>query len=137
MHSGYGHLTGHSRMLNGQGRFPGTYIVEEIQGSHADPAVGVQSQQLANEDVVAAMTWLRGQKVVDTNRVESRDAPSEAFRPFWLPKRDLVRVLSLLLDQRQNLGATWRDFGAVFDEVAEVRISLSRKWASPARLGSA
>jgi dienelactone hydrolase len=53
----------------GQGRSPGTYIMEEIQGSHADPAAAVQAQQVANDDVVAAMTWLRTQKVVDANRI--------------------------------------------------------------------
>jgi dienelactone hydrolase len=43
--------------------------MEEIQGSQTDPAVAVKLQQLANEDVVAAMTWLRAQNVVDTNRI--------------------------------------------------------------------
>jgi carboxymethylenebutenolidase len=54
---------------HGQGRSPGTYIMEEIQASHADPATSVQSQQVANEDVVAAMTWLRAQEVVDADRI--------------------------------------------------------------------
>jgi carboxymethylenebutenolidase len=53
----------------GQGRSPGTYIMEEIQESHADTTVAVQAQQVANEDVVAAMTWLRSQKEVDPDRI--------------------------------------------------------------------
>jgi dienelactone hydrolase len=54
---------------SGQGRSPGTYIMDEMEGSRANPAAAVQAQQAANEDVVAAMTWLRAQKEVDTNRI--------------------------------------------------------------------
>jgi carboxymethylenebutenolidase len=53
---------------SGQGKSPGTYIMEEILGSRSGPAA-VQAQQAANDDVVAAMTWLRAQKQVDTNRI--------------------------------------------------------------------
>jgi dienelactone hydrolase len=52
----------------GQGRSPGPYIMGEIH-SHGGPAGAVQAQQLANEDVVAAMNWLRSQKEVDSNRI--------------------------------------------------------------------
>ncbi len=53
----------------GQGRSPGAYIMDEIQERRADPTVAVQAQQVANEDVVSAMTWLRSQKEVDADRV--------------------------------------------------------------------
>ena len=53
----------------GQGRSPGTYIMDEIQGSQADPAVAVQQQEMANQDVVAALMWLSRQKEVDSNRI--------------------------------------------------------------------
>src|ERR1700730_9440502 len=42
--------------------------MEEIEG-HADPFAAVQAQQVANQDVVAAMAWLRMQKEVDVNRI--------------------------------------------------------------------
>jgi carboxymethylenebutenolidase len=51
----------------GQGRSPGPYIMDEIRGHGGTAAV--QAQQLANEDVIAAMTWLLAQKEVDRNRV--------------------------------------------------------------------
>jgi len=53
---------------SGQGKSPGNYIMEEIQGSRSGQAA-VQAQQVANDDVAAAMTWLRAQKQVDTNRI--------------------------------------------------------------------
>jgi len=52
---------------HGQGRSPGLYIMDEIH-AHGGTAA-VQAQQLANEDVVAAMNWLRAQNEVDKNRV--------------------------------------------------------------------
>jgi dienelactone hydrolase len=42
--------------------------MQEIEESHNELAA-VQLQQVANEDVVAAMTWLRAQNEVDTNRI--------------------------------------------------------------------
>jgi len=53
---------------SGQGRSPGSYVMEEIEGKR-DPFIAVQVQQKANEDVVAAMSWLRDQREVDTNRI--------------------------------------------------------------------
>jgi carboxymethylenebutenolidase len=53
----------------GQGRSPGTYIMDEIRAGHADPTAVVHWQQVANEDVIAALTWLRAQKEVDPNLV--------------------------------------------------------------------
>lgn len=53
----------------GQGRSPGAYIMEEIRESGANPVAAVQAQRVANEDVVAAITWLRVQKEVDPNRI--------------------------------------------------------------------
>lgn len=52
----------------GQGKSPGAYIMDEIRRSH-DEFAAVQFQQEANQDVVAAMTWLRAQKEVDANRI--------------------------------------------------------------------
>jgi len=52
----------------GQGKSSGPYIMDEIRRSR-DPSIAVQLQDLANEDVVAAMTWLRTQKEVDPNRI--------------------------------------------------------------------
>lgn len=54
---------------HGQGRSPGIYIMDEIQGSHGVPNVAVQAQEVANQDVVAALTWLRARREVDPNRV--------------------------------------------------------------------
>jgi len=54
---------------HGQGRSPGIYIMDEIRGSHAGPTGVVQAQEVANKDVVAAMTWLRALKQVDPNLV--------------------------------------------------------------------
>jgi len=42
--------------------------MDEIRGAH-DNFVAVQLQQTANEDVVAALNWLRTQKQVDPNRI--------------------------------------------------------------------
>jgi hypothetical protein len=70
----------------GQGRSPGAYIMEGIQGIRGDPAAAVQSQEVANEDVVAAMTWLRAQKKSIRIALSFRDAPLEAFRLSSLQK---------------------------------------------------
>jgi carboxymethylenebutenolidase len=51
----------------GQGRSPGPYIMDEIRG--ARPIAAVQAQQTANEDVVAAMNWLKTQPEVDASRI--------------------------------------------------------------------
>jgi len=51
----------------GQGRSPGPYIMYEIRRSGPDGAVRLQ--ETANEDVVAAMQWLRSQPQVDANRI--------------------------------------------------------------------
>jgi dienelactone hydrolase len=52
----------------GQGRSPGPYIMDEIHAD-GDPTVAVQAQQTANEDVVAAMQWLKTRPEVDTSRI--------------------------------------------------------------------
>ncbi len=52
---------------SGQGKSPGTYIMDKIHGGNQLAAV--QAQETANEDVVAAMQWLRAQKEVDTSRI--------------------------------------------------------------------
>ena len=52
----------------GQGRSPGPYIMDKIHAG-GGPAVAVQAQQAANEDVVAAMRWLKTRPEVDTNRI--------------------------------------------------------------------
>jgi len=52
----------------GQGRSPGPYIMDEIH-SGVSPAAAAQTQQAANEDVVAAMNWLKTQPAVDANRI--------------------------------------------------------------------
>lgn len=52
----------------GQGRSPGPYIMDEIRGPGGRIAV-VQAHQSANEDVVAAMNWLKIQPEVDPNRI--------------------------------------------------------------------
>jgi dienelactone hydrolase len=51
----------------GQGRSPGLYIMDEIH--HGGATAAVQAQQDANEDVVAAMNWLKTQPEVDANRI--------------------------------------------------------------------
>jgi dienelactone hydrolase len=43
--------------------------MEGIQGSRGDPSAAVQSQEVANEDGVAAMTLASCPKEVDTNRI--------------------------------------------------------------------
>jgi len=53
----------------GQGRSPGPYIMDEIHAARGVPTGAVQAQQTANEDVVAAMGWLKTQPEVDPNRV--------------------------------------------------------------------
>jgi len=52
----------------GQGRSPGPYVMDEIR-SHPGSQAAVQAQEDANEDVVAALKWLRAQKEVDPNRI--------------------------------------------------------------------
>lgn len=52
----------------GQGKSPGPYILDEIRGS-GTPLAAVQAQEAANEDVVAAMNWLRAQPEVDASRI--------------------------------------------------------------------
>ena len=52
----------------GQGRSPGPYIMDEIR-SHQGLLAAVQAQQDANDDVVAALKWLRAQKQVDPSRI--------------------------------------------------------------------
>src|SRR5215469_12917931 len=52
----------------GQGKSPGPYIMDEIRGSGTSLAA-VQAQEAANEDVVAAMNWLKKQPEVDTSRI--------------------------------------------------------------------
>src|SRR5215469_7975091 len=52
----------------GQGKSPGPYIMDEIRGSGTSLAA-VQAQEAANEDVVAAMNWLKRQPEVDTSRI--------------------------------------------------------------------
>src|SRR5215469_5425168 len=51
----------------GQGRSPGPYIMDEIRDG--GPLLAVRAQQVANDDVVAAMAWLRTQPEVDANRI--------------------------------------------------------------------
>jgi carboxymethylenebutenolidase len=52
----------------GQGRSPGPYIMDEIRGGRGS-MLAVQAQQAANEDVVAAMNWLKTQAEVDASRI--------------------------------------------------------------------
>jgi dienelactone hydrolase len=52
----------------GQGKSPGTYIMDTIRGA-GNPLAAVQAQRAANEDVVAAMEWLKAQPEVDAKRV--------------------------------------------------------------------
>src|SRR5215469_14255158 len=51
----------------GQGRSPGPYIMDEIRSGES-PVLAARAQQVANEDVVAAMNWLRTQPEVDASR---------------------------------------------------------------------
>jgi dienelactone hydrolase len=51
----------------GQGKSPGVYIMDEIHNGGSTAAV--QAQQDANEDVVAAMNWLKTQPEVDASRI--------------------------------------------------------------------
>jgi dienelactone hydrolase len=51
----------------GQGRSPGVYIMDKIHQGGSTAAV--YAQQDANEDVVAAMNWLKAQPEVDANRI--------------------------------------------------------------------
>jgi len=52
----------------GQGKSPGPYIMDEIRGG-IGPTAAVRAQQVANEDVVAAVNWLRAQPEVDASRI--------------------------------------------------------------------
>ena len=52
----------------GQGRSPGPYIMDEIRSQRGSTAA-VEAQQTANEDVVAAMNWLKAQPEVDASRI--------------------------------------------------------------------
>ena len=66
---------------HGQGGSPGLYIMDEIR-RNGGPLAAVHAQQTANEDVVAAMNWLRAQPEVDPRlALWCRDVPCEAFRP--------------------------------------------------------
>lgn len=51
----------------GQGRSPGPYIMDEIRGGGLVGAV--EAQQSANQDVVAALNWLKTQPEVDPSRI--------------------------------------------------------------------
>lgn len=51
----------------GQGQSPGPYIMDEIR--RRGPDVAVRAQQIANDDVVAALNWLKLQPEVDANRI--------------------------------------------------------------------
>ena len=53
---------------HGQGRSSGPYIMDELRGGR-DPILAVQAQHAANEDVVAAMMWLKTQPEVDASRI--------------------------------------------------------------------
>jgi carboxymethylenebutenolidase len=52
----------------GQGKSPGPYIMDEIHASRS-PMAMVEAQQAANQDVVAAMNWLKTQPEVDASRI--------------------------------------------------------------------
>lgn len=52
---------------HGQGRSPGLYIMDEIRNGGLVAAV--QAQRAANEDVVAALNWLKAQPEIDANRI--------------------------------------------------------------------
>jgi carboxymethylenebutenolidase len=52
----------------GQGKSPGSYIMDEIRGG-GGPTAAAQAQQQANKDVVAALNWLKTQPEVDPNRI--------------------------------------------------------------------
>jgi carboxymethylenebutenolidase len=52
----------------GQGRSPGPYIMDEIH-SDGGSAGTARIQQAANQDVMAAMNWLKAQPAVDANRI--------------------------------------------------------------------
>jgi carboxymethylenebutenolidase len=52
----------------GQGKSPGPYIMDELRGSRS-PGVAVEAQREANEDVVAALNWLKTRPDVDANRI--------------------------------------------------------------------
>jgi carboxymethylenebutenolidase len=52
----------------GQGKSPGPYIMDQIH-ANGSPMAMVQAQRAANEDVVAAMNWLKTQPRVDANRI--------------------------------------------------------------------
>jgi dienelactone hydrolase len=54
---------------SGQGRSPGIYIPDEIRRNRADPSAAVRSHQIANEDIVSALAWLRAQPEIDPGRI--------------------------------------------------------------------
>jgi len=63
---------------------------------------------VANEDVVAVMTWLPAQKEVDARlRYRFQDAPSAVFCR-WLPRKSSKHALSLPPHPEQNPGAMGR-----------------------------
>jgi len=51
----------------GQGKSTGPYIMDEIRAGGA--SVAGQAQQAANQDVVAALEWLKAQPEVDASRI--------------------------------------------------------------------
>lgn len=51
----------------GQGQSPGSYVMDEI--SRGDPGTAVRVHHSANEDVLAAMNWLKAQPEVDASRI--------------------------------------------------------------------
>src|SRR5215469_445516 len=53
---------------HGQGRSSGPYIMDELRGSR-DPILAVEAQRAANDDVVAAMNWLKTRPEVDRSRI--------------------------------------------------------------------
>src|SRR5215472_15106489 len=52
----------------GQGKSPGPYIMDDIHAG-GSPTAAAQAQRVANEDVVAALNWLKTQPEVDANRI--------------------------------------------------------------------
>ena len=51
----------------GQGQSPGAYVMDEIRSG--DPSSAVRAHQSANEDVLAAINWLKTQADVDARRI--------------------------------------------------------------------
>jgi carboxymethylenebutenolidase len=88
----------------GQGRSPGTYIMDEIRGG-GGPLAAVQAQRAANEDVVAALNWLKTQPEVDADRIAVSGCSFGGIQTLLTAEKGLgVRAFAAFAPAAQSWG---------------------------------